>query len=462
MSNVGKNKNNLFSALAATDYETYVHYTHEGRYQHGRHTRYISKKLQEIERKHARGEPTFTIFELPPRHSKSMTITETFPSFFIGKDPSRRVIEISYGENLARKFGRANREKIERFGPELFNVHIDPRNSSVTDWSLRGIPGGMKSAGLGGAVTGEGADLLIIDDPIKNRREADSETYRAFLWNEWQDTLQTRLQPGAAVIILMTRWHEDDLIGRLLRDEPEKWDRVRIPVIAEENDLIGRSEGEVLWPEYGFNMEWAKRTEKSVGSRSWNALYMQRPRPAEGTMFKRQWIRYYKNAPTKFDEVVQSWDLAFKDTENSDYVVGQVWGRLEGMYYLLDQVRGRMAFPETLQAIRSLSYKWPQASAKLVEDKANGPAVISTLKREIPGIIPISPDGGKEVRANAVTPFFESGNVHIPDPTLAPWVNDYVEELISFPAGKHDDQVDSTTQALNRFGQPNEPLLGRA
>lgn len=452
----------MFQALAAVDYETYVHYTHEGRYSHGEHTKFISRKLQEIERRHAEGESTFTIFELPPRHSKSMTITETFPSYFIGKDPARRVIEISYGETLSRKFGRANREKVERYGPKLFGVHIDPRNSSVTNWGLNKEPGGMISAGLGGSITGEGADLLIIDDPIKNRREADSETYRNFLWNEWQDTLQTRLQPGAAVIILMTRWHEDDLIGRLLREEPEKWDRVRIPVLAEEDDLLGREEGAPLWPEYGFDLDWAVKTKRSVGSRSWNALYMQRPRPQDGSIFRRSWFNYYKNAPTRFEEVLQSWDLAFKDTKKSDYVVGQVWGRIEGTYYLLDQVRGKMSFTDTLQAIRSLSYKWPKASAKLVEDKANGPAVISTLKREIPGIIDVNPQGGKETRANAVSPFFESGNIYIPDPSIADWVNDYVEEFMAFPNGKHDDQVDSTTQALNRFGKPYEPLIGRA
>lgn len=462
MSNVSNNKSNLFAALAATDYEAYVHYTHEGRYRHGRHTRYISKVLEEIERKHAAGEPTYTIFELPPRHSKSMTITETFPSFFIGKDPERRVIEISYGDSLARKFGRANREKIERFGPSIFDIHMDPRNSSVTNWGIKAEPGGMISAGIGGAITGEGADLLIIDDPIKNRREADSETYRSFLWNEWQDTLQTRLQPGAAVIILMTRWHEDDLIGRLLQQDPRKWNRVRLPVLAEENDLLGREEGEPLWGEYGFDIDWAERTKKAVGSRSWNALYMQSPRPAEGSLFKRQWVRYYKAPPAQFDEIIQSWDLTFKDSKKSDFVVGQIWGRLEGMYYLLDQVRGQMDFTSTLQAIRSLSYKWTRAHTKLVEDKANGPAVISTLKREIPGIIPVEPDGSKEARAAAVTPFFESGNVLLPDPSIAPWVNDYVEELMSFPNGKHDDQVDSTTQALNRFGQPNELLIGRA
>lgn len=391
-----------------------------------------------------------------------MTVTETFPSYFIGKDPKRRVIEISYGDSLARKFGRANRDKIEQFGPEIFNIQIDGRNSSATNWSIKGNPGGMISAGIGGAITGEGADLLIIDDPIKNRREADSDTYRSFLWSEWQDTLQTRLQPNAAVIILMTRWHEDDLIGRLLSQDEREWNRIRLPAIAEEDDPIGREEGEPLWSEYGFNLEWAERTKKAVGTRSWSALYQQSPRPAEGSMFKRQWMQYYKAPPAKFDEVIQSWDCTFKDTKSSDYVVGQIWGRVGSFYYLLDQVRAQMDFPATVQAIRLLSGKWRIARSILIEDKANGPAVISFLKREIPGLIPIEPQGSKESRAAAVTPYFESGNVFLPDPSICTWINDYTEELLSFPNGKHDDVVDSTTQALNRFGAPYEPLIGRA
>lgn len=451
-----------FKALASFDYEFYLSYVHSGIYQHGKHTRFIAKALQDIEEKHARGLPTFTVIELPPRHSKSMTVTETFPSFFIGRDHNRRVIEISYGDTLARKFGRANRDKIERFGPDIFDVRIDSRNSSATNWSIQGGRGGMISAGIGGSITGEGADLLIIDDPIKNRREADSVTYREFLWNEWQNTLLTRLQPGGSVIILMTRWHEDDLIGRILEQDEREWNRIRIPAIAEETDLIGREEGEPLWPEIGFNLEWAEQTKKAVGSRTWAALYQQKPSPGEGSLFKRAWLKYYKALPGRFDEVLQSWDCAFKDTKASDYVVGQIWGRVGAYYYLLDQVRGKMDFPATISAIRNLSAKWPAAHAKLVEDKANGPAVISVLKTQISGLIPVNPEGGKETRAAAVSPSFESGNVFLPDPSIAPWVNDYVEELTTFPLGKNDDQVDSTTQALMRMVNPFTPLIGRA
>jgi predicted phage terminase large subunit-like protein len=189
---------------------------------------------------------------------------------------------------------------------------------------------------------------------------------------------------------------------------------------------------------------------------------MQSPRPTEGSLFKRKWIQYYKVRPGRFDEILQSWDCTFKDTKDSDFVVGQVWGRVGAFYYLLDQTRGQMDFPATIAAIESLTAKWPAAHTKLVEDKANGSAVISVLRKKITGLIPVNPEGGKEARAAAVSPSFESGNVFLPDPTLCPWIHDYIEELVSFPQGKNDDQVDSTTQALIRMVNPFEPLIGRA
>jgi len=397
---------------------------------------------------------------MPPRHSKSMTVSETFPSFFIGKNPERRVIEISYGDSLARKFGRANKQKIDEFGEELFGIKLSQDNASMTNWGIEGHRGGMISAGIGGPITGEGADLLIIDDPIKNRQEANSETYREMVWNEWQNTLLTRLHPGGAVIIILTRWHEDDLAGRLLKQEQGKWEVVSLPAKAEKNDQLGRKPGEPLWPEHGFDEAWMENTKKEVGSQVWTALYQQKPSPQEGNMLKRGWWQFYRQAPSSFDEIIQSWDCAFKDekaakSKEPDFVVGQVWGRKGADKYLLDQVRDRMDFPATIMAIKSLTAKWPQAGAKLIEDKANGPAVIATLKRQIPGLIPVNPEGGKVARAAAVSPDIEAGNVYLPDPSIAPWVHDFIEECAAFPNGANDDQVDAMTQALNRLQVPS-------
>lgn len=240
----------------------------------------------------------------------------------------------------------------------------------------------------------------------------------------------------------MTVHNCDDLAGRLLRAQEEggdKWEVVRLPALAEENDPLGRAPGEALCPAL-FTRETLERTKIRVGSYWWNALYQQRPSPDEGGMLKRSWWKFYRQAPAAFDEIIQSWDMAFKETSTSDYVVGQVWGRKGADKYLLDQVRDRMDFPATIQAVKSLSAKWPQARAKLVEDKANGPAVIATLKREIPGLIPVEPQGSKEARVAAVSPDIEAGNVYLPDPSIAPWVQEFIEECAAFPKGAHDDQ----------------------
>lgn len=433
--------------LARQKYKHYLVYTHFGKYKLAPHNELLADKLDSVER----GEVKRLMVFMPPRHGKSMTISETFPSYFIGKNPERRVIEASYGDDLAIKFGRMNKSKIDSYGEELFGITINKKNASNKNFGIDGHRGGMISSGIFGTVTGEGADLLIIDDPIKNRVEANSETYRNRVWDEWQSTLYTRLHPGGAVIVVLTRWHEDDLAGRLLRLEPDVWDVVSLPAEAEENDILEREPGSPLWASHGFDSVWIETTKRAVGSQAWASLYQQRPSPAEGSIFHRKWWKFYKILPTRFDELIQSWDCAFKDNNDSDFVVGQVWGRIGADVYLVDQVRDRMDITVTMKAIESLSKKYPKASRKLVEDKANGPAIIQMLKNKVPGLIPVNPEGGKTVRAQAVSPFFESGNVYIPEPSLAPWVHDYMEEFAVFPNGKHDDSVDSTTQAINRL-----------
>ena len=438
------------TALARIDYEYYLELVHRGRYRSAQHTRYIAERLTRVER----GTLKRLMIFLPPRHSKSMTVSESFPSYFIGRDPDRRVILTSYGDSLARRFGKANRDKLDDFGKRLFNITIDSSNSSVTNWSIEGHRGGMISSGIGSGITGEGADCLIIDDPIKNRQEANSQTFRDRIWNEWQSTLYTRLHPGGSVIIILTRWHEDDLAGRLLNPdygEVEDWEIIRLPAEAEENDPLGRTPGTPLWPEIGFDAEWMEKTKAMVGSGVWNALYQQRPSPEEGNIVNRNWWQYHKPVhpdDVQMDEIIQSWDCSFKETGNS-YVVGQVWGVKGPNKYLLDQFRERTDFPGTLRAIRQMTDKWPQARTKLIEDTANGPAVIATLKREISGIIPVKAAGSKEARLHAVVPEIEAGNVYLPEG--APWVRDFIEEFVSFPNGANDDQVDAATQALARL-----------
>lgn len=434
--------------LSKRYFRDYVVTVHHGSYQHYRHTDLICDALQPI----ADGEQKYILIEMPPRHGKSMTVTESFPSYFIGRNPSKRVIAAAYSDSLARKFGRLNRNKLQEFGRQIFGTAISDEKSAANNWGVAGLRGGMIATGIGGSITGEGADLMIIDDPIKNNEEAQSPTIREKIWSEWESTLSTRLHKGASVIVVMTRWHEDDLIGRLLEKSPYNWERLRLPAIAEdEDDLLGRSEGEALCPELGFDEQWAELKKREVGSKTWASLYQQRPSPGEGTLFNRKWWKFYTTLPTRFDDQLISWDLTFKDADTSDYCVGQVWGKVGADMYLIDQVRARMDFPTALQSVRSLAKKYPRIRTILIEDKANGPAVIATLKREVSGIIPVNPEGGKIVRAQAVSPYIEAGNVWLP--ASASFTGDFLEETAVFPNSKNDDMVDSMTQALNRFGQ---------
>lgn len=468
-----KKKQEVFQLLAAVDYEFYLEFVHRGIYRHGAHTRYICSQVQAVER----GELDRLMVFLPPRHGKSMSISETFPSWFIGRNPTRKVIVTSYGDALAKRFGRANRRKVQEYGPGVFGIRLEPGSATVTNWEIDVHGGKMISAGIGGPISGEGADLLIIDDPIKNRQEAESLTYREMVWNEWQNTLLTRLHPGGSVIIILTRWHEDDLAGRLLQEEPDKWTVVNLPAEAEDEDLLGRPVGQPLWPEHGFDAEWATRTKREVGSRVWNALYQQRPSAQSGEILKRHWWKFWcmpgqekqlqdvvvqlpngnydtvspEPIDTRFERMGTSWDMSFSDTKTASYVVGQVWAMVGANKYLLDQVRDRMNFPTTISAVEALSRKWEHARPIWVENKANGPAVMDTLRGRIGGLVPVDPDGSKVARAYAVSPEIEAGNVYLPHPATAPWVSGFIEECAAFPNATNDDQVDAMTQALTKL-----------
>ncbi|UUY76958.2 phage terminase large subunit [Staphylococcus haemolyticus] len=429
---------------------------HHGNYEPLAHTELIASELQRI----VDGEQRHIIIEMPPRHGKSLTVTETFPSYFVGKHPNKKVIVAAYGDGLARHFGRLNRNKFIEYAPKVFNVEIANDNGSVADWSVLDNNGGMISTGIGGSITGKGADLLIIDDPVKNAQDAQSKTMRERVWQEWESTLSTRLHKGASVIVIMTRWHEDDFVGRLLENSPFKWERLRLPAIAEdENDILGRNLGEPLSRELGFDEHWAESKKIEVGSRTWASLYQQRPAPEQGSIFKREWLQFVDYVPTRYDDMLISWDMTFKDSNASDYVVGQVWLKDKANYYCIEQVRGQMDFTQSMQAVINLKNKYPRCRRILIEDKANGPAIINTLKNRISGIIPITPKESKEARAFSVTPLFEAGNVFFYRNIRE--LSDMVEEIVGFPAASHDDTVDATTQALNYFQQqPQAQVMG--
>lgn len=410
------------------------------------------------------------IITAPPRSGKSEIVSRRFPAYALGRHPDLEVIAVSYTADLASSMNRdvqlvLDSEEYHEVFPDTclqgssFCPSTGHNYTRTTDYfEIVNHRGKYRSAGIGGGITGMGAHILIIDDPVKDRETANSLTYRERAWNWYTSTAYTRLAPGGGVIVMCTRWHCDDIAGRLLdravRDGGDKFEVINYPAIAE-HDEPHRKIGEALHPAR-FPLEALARIRKSIGERDFNALYQQHPVPDGGGLFKESWIKYYKESelPVRFDKTVVSWDMTFKDSKASDFVVGQVWGRAGGNYYLLDQIRGQMDFVHTVDAFLTLSRRHPKVLRKLIEDKANGPAIISMLKNKVSGIVPITPKESKEARASAISTLWEAGNVYIPSPREHSWVErEFVPELLSFPSGVHDDQVDAMTQALNDLKQ---------
>ena len=440
-------------ARAYADFSYFIDYDSNYTDKPGKHLDILDQTLQKV----SVGELRRVIITLPPRHGKSERVSKKFPAWHVGRNPDDEIILASYSIDLSRGFSRIARDTLMSHR-DVFLVEIDRNNQSAESWTIQGHRGGVTAAGVGGPITGRGAKIAIIDDPVKNSEEANSEVMREKIWEWYQSTLYTRLTPDGRIIIVMTRWHEDDLVGRLLKKEKEeieagthtgeRWTVIKLPAIAEENDVLGRKPGEPLWPEFGFDAQRLEQIRQDVGSYVFNALYQQRPSAQEGQLFKRSWWKYYKVLPPMVRKII-SVDASFKDNDTSDFVSIQVWGKRGADMYLIDRVKDRMDFVTTIQAIRNVVAKHPDAHMKLIEDKANGSAIISMLRHEIGGIVPVNPAGGKVARAYAVSPYIEAGNVYLPEGK--PWVHDFIEECAAFPNGQNDDDVDAMTQALNRF-----------
>lgn len=404
------------------------------------------------------------IISMPPQEGKSQRASRRFPLWALTQNLDARIAIASYEANVARRWGRAIRDDI-KIHADTLGLTIRDDLSAQGEWQLDGHEGGVYTAGVGGALTGRPVDILIIDDPIKDRKQADSEVYRDDTWDWWTDVAATRLAPGAPVVLILTRWHHDDLAGRLLAAEDgHLWNVINIPAKAENpDDPLGRKVGEFMQSARGRTLaQWAAIEVRS-GPRTWASLYQGHPTPDQGGLFPRDvWARYDEPfwitrddgsywVPGDDIEVAQSWDFTFKDHDTSDYVVGQVWVRKGVHAYLVHQTRARMNFTECLQVMKDVSALWPQAVAKFVEDKANGTAIINALSRELVGMIPIEPEGSKYARAQAVSPLIHSSNVVLPVESLFPWAAVLTQEAQAFPSGVNDDQVDAMSQAINRL-----------
>jgi len=393
------------------------------------------------------------IVNMPPRHTKSEFASYLFPAWFIGKNPKAKIMQVSHNAELAGRFGSKVRNLMD--SPEYKQIFGDVklREDSKAKGRWETNHGGEYfAAGVGGSITGRGADLLIIDDPHTEQDSySDTAMDRAYEW--YSSGPRQRLQPGGTIVVVMTRWAQDDLTGRLIKAQKEpkadKWKLISFPAILES--------GNPVWPEY-WSLEELEKVKASVSPKNWNAQYMQDPTAEEGAILKREWWnKWEQERLPALKHVIMSLDTAYSKKETADYSAITVWGvfqPIEGYednLILLDAIKGRYDFPD----LKNLTYEWYkywEAESIIIEAKASGQPLIQELRRMGIPVLDFVPSKGRDkiTRAAAVAPIFESGMVWAPDEH---WANEVIEECAAFPNGQYDDFVDSTTQAMLRYRQ---------
>jgi len=436
---------NLFAASAARAHLLAYSVGQWPGYRPAPHHHLLASKLEAVER----GEIRRLIVTMPPRHGKSMLTSEFFPAWYLGRNPDRQVIGASYGQDLASDFGRKVRDhSASPLHRAAFPKSALKQDSQSAQRFNTEAGGAYFAVGRGAATTGRGAHLFLIDDPFKDRAEAESLVIRESTKAWYRAVVRTRLMPGGAIVLVLTRWHADDLAGYVLREHAhEGWEVFTLPAIAEEGDAIGRAEGEALWPS-DYPLPELESLKTTLGSYEWAALYQGHPQPREGGLIKLSWFENYRYdvLPANPIRVIQSWDTAQKAEQVNDPSVCQTWLETPTAYYLADSFSKRMEYPELKRTALSLAAKWsPQAL--LIEDKSSGTSLVQDLKSEtkLP-VVAIEPDGDKVIRAMSTTALMESGRVWLP--RSASWLLDFESVIASFPNGLHDDEVDSMSQAL--------------
>lgn len=422
----------------------------------------------------AKGEIKRLVVTMPPRHGKSFLASQFFPAWFLGTNPDKKVIVCSYAATLAATFSGKVRDMLTEHGPKVFGVAIDEQNRARDDWKIAKRNGGLRAAGVGGAIVGLGADLLVIDDPFADEDEASSEAIRQKVWDWWQTTAYTRLEPTGSVLVIHTRWNEDDLIGRLLQqtadgmdkaddEKDEPWHIVNFPAIAEEEDVLGRKPGEALWPQR-FPIDVLKKRRASTAPFHWAAIYQQRPAPDAGEVFNRKWFRYFRregeiyqlyqadnttvsySVPVSKCTRIATMDVATSDAQSADYTVLQVWDITPGYDMLLvDQWRDRSQSPKVIDTATSMARRY-NSSALGIEVDGVGLGVLQNVKGKGITVKPLKAKGNKRMRTLvAAQARMAAGMIFFPQ--IAAFLGDLEDELLNFPNGKNDDQNDALSWA---------------
>ena len=415
----------------------------------GSHHKIINKKFNDL----AEGKIKRLIINMPPRHTKSEFASYLLPAWMIGKNPKLKIIQATHTADLAIDFGRKTKNLVDEPSyRELFPTRLQEDSQAAGKWKTE-QGGEYFAAGVGGAITGRGADLLIIDDPHKEQDiRGDGKSFEKAM-NWYTAGPRQRLQPGGSIVIVMTRWSTKDVTGQLLKAQGEEgsdqWEVVELPALL--------PNGKPVWPEFWTSEELLK-TKASIPVSNWNAQYMQSPTGDEGALIKREWWQDWKHKnPPPVDYIIQSYDTAFTKGTKSDYSAITTWGVFETEedgqnIILLDAFKDRYEFPELRRVAYQQYLDW-KPDMVIIEAKASGLPLTHELRQMDIPVINFTPSRGndKHVRVNSVAPLFESGKIWAP--MHEHFAQEVVEECASFPFGEHDDYVDSTTQAIMRIRQ---------
>lgn len=426
----------------------FAYYSSDGRWQPAQHLLYLNKKLIEV----AIGKSKRLIVNMPPRHGKSELISKYFPAWYLSLFPENRIILTSYEYSFASSWGRKTRDLI-RQNNDISQVEIHPDNSAIDNFSLLN-GGGMSCAGAGGPITGKGCDLLIIDDPIKNDAEAQSITYRNKLEEWFYSTAYTRLEPDGSIVLIMTRWHEDDLCGRILEKNTEKWEVIKLPAFSGTNCPLNRKKGEPLWKER-FSWQSLNNIKNSIGSYWFSALYQQEPSPSGSGIFNGRYFKYFdenndffllrnlelKSIPKSNCRIYVTVDLAVSISEKSDYTCAAVFAITnENDILLLDIIRKRIEGADHVGFIQLIYEKYRPLLIGIEAVQYQISLVQTLLNKGLP-VKRLRADKDKLSRALPIAAKIEGGKVYFR--RNAYWLNEFEKEILSFPNSQHDDQTDS-------------------
>lgn len=433
---------------ARDNYLAYLKLTTQS-FQETRLAVWLAGKVDEWVRAVEKGHHLRILLSMPRQHGKSMVITERLPSYFIGRNPDKKCLLTAYGADLAEQFGDTNRRIATAYWKKVFDIDISKSQNNKAHFGVDKHIGYVHSAGIDGAIAGYGGALVIIDDPYKPK-DADNPNVREIVMNSFKNTIMPTVDGmGSLVLVIHTRFVENDLIGEL--SHMPDWEYINIPCVAENNDPLGRKKGETLLPELGKGVKFVQDMVGNMGKRNFMAQYQGRPFVDNGDIISRSYFKFYtaNTLPEKFDEVVQSWDLANEKGSTNDYTAGQVWGRIGANHYLLKRIKKKMDINEIYATIKAISSVYPLARKKLVERRASGYSVLNTLNDIVGGFKGIEPIDSKVQRVRACIPYLESGNVYLPSEDIDSTIEMFISECIRFPNGANDDEVDCMTQYLN-------------